>query len=183
MMRMIWIAGLALLAHASVAAAQTPTVPQMGIFKSSNPYNLCVFDSIGVCQKFLNVPATGGGAYVPTANGGLGGTFGAANGVPLFASGAVTMTGTIGSGTFVRAAAANSSVLVTNTSGVPSFSTTLPNIALGTPTSVTLTNATGLSLTTGVTGNLHECQSKFLCQGNWAGNREWRRDHHRHLDG
>jgi hypothetical protein len=50
---------------------------------------------------------------------------------------------------------ANSSVLVTNGSGVPSLSTTLPTgLALATPASVTLTNGTGLPLTTGVTGNL-----------------------------
>ena len=39
-------------------------------------------------------------------------------------------------------ATANSSVLVTDPSGVPSLSTTLPNIALGTPTSGTLSNCT-----------------------------------------
>lgn len=42
-------------------------------------------------------------------------------------------------------ATANSSVLVTNGSGIPSLSTTLPNIAIGTPTSGTLTNCTGYS--------------------------------------
>jgi hypothetical protein len=45
-------------------------------------------------------------------------------------------------------------VLVTDGSGAPSISTTLPNIALGTPTSITLINATGLPLATGVTGVL-----------------------------
>lgn len=51
-------------------------------------------------------------------------------------------------------ATANSSVLVTSAGGVPSLSTTLPNVAHGTPTSITLTSGTGLPLTTGVTGTL-----------------------------
>lgn len=47
---------------------------------------------------------------------------------------------------------ANSGVLVTSGAGAPSISTTLPNgLALGTPGSVTLTNATGLPIG-GITG-------------------------------
>lgn len=49
-------------------------------------------------------------------------------------------------------ATANSGVVVTSGAGVPSVSTTLPNgLALGTPGSVTLTNATGLPIA-GITG-------------------------------
>lgn len=41
---------------------------------------------------------------------------------------------------------ANSSVLVTSAGGVPSLSTTLPNIAIGTPTSGSLPNCTGYTV-------------------------------------
>ena len=49
-------------------------------------------------------------------------------------------------------ATVNSGVYVTNGSGVPSISTTLPNVAHGTPTSMTATNVTGLPILTGVSG-------------------------------
>lgn len=50
-------------------------------------------------------------------------------------------------------ATANSGLLVTSSGGAPSISTTMPNsIALGTPASGTLTNATGLPISTGVSG-------------------------------
>ncbi len=55
----------------------------------------------------------------------------------LYSSSANTITGL---------ATANSSVLVTSAGGVPSFSTTLPNINIGTPTAGVLTNCTGLPL-------------------------------------
>lgn len=71
------------------------------------------------------------------ARGGFGANVSAQSGVPLFATGVATFTGTTGSGNFVRA---TSPTLVTPT--------------LGTPASGTLTNCTGLPLSTGITGNL-----------------------------
>jgi hypothetical protein len=71
------------------------------------------------------------------ARGGFGADVSAQNGVPLFATGVPTFTGTTGSGNIVRAT-----------------SPTLVTPALGTPTALVLTSATGLPLTTGVTGNL-----------------------------
>lgn len=69
--------------------------------------------------------------------GGFGADVSASSGVPLFATGVPTFTGTSGSGNFARVSS-------------PTFTTP----ALGTPSAAVLTSATGLPLTTGVTGQL-----------------------------
>ena len=51
-------------------------------------------------------------------------------------------------------ATAANQVLVTSSGSVPGFSATLPSVNIGTPLSGTLTNCTGLPLTSGVIGNL-----------------------------
>jgi len=125
----------------------------------------------------LSVPSFAAtGALVSDAAGKLTNAAGASAGQVLMANGVgsvptfqeIASTGDVDSGTINEMsyyaatgttvsglATANNSVLVTSAAGVPSISSTLPNgLAMGTPASVTLTNATGLPLTTGVTGNL-----------------------------
>ena len=69
------------------------------------------------------------------SRGGFGANVSSSSGVPLFATGVATFTGTTGSGNFARA---TSPVFVTP--------------QLGTPSSGTLTNCTGLPISTGVSG-------------------------------
>lgn len=126
--------------------------------------------------------ATVTGAGTVTSVNASGGTTGLAfTGGPITVSGTLTLGGTLATangGTGLTGFTANTAIYATSTSAlasgilpvlaggtgtttatgsgsvVLSNSPTLVTPALGTPSSVTLTNATGLSLTTGVTGTL-----------------------------
>jgi len=95
---------LALLLTLLPAMASAQTAVQFGAVRTASPWNICVYDSANVCQNFLTLPSTGGGALVPSANGGTGvnnGTSTITIGGSLVLSGAYTFTGTLTGNTSV----------------------------------------------------------------------------------
>jgi len=76
---------------------------------------------------------------------------------------------TVGSGLPQWLSSSASSVLIADSGALPVFSTTLPDgLAMGTPASLTLTNATGLPVGGGGTGNSTFTAYSVICAGTTA---------------
>jgi hypothetical protein len=136
-MKKLLTAGFLLIGMAAAFAASTvnPNIPTPGSALSSAPIRAnfaATYNDITALQA--RFPAS-------AADGGFGSNISAQSGVPLFATGVPTFTGTTGTGNFARAAS-------------PTFSgtTVIGNgSVLNTPASLTLTNATGLPIS-GISG-------------------------------
>lgn len=131
-MKKLLSAGFLILGMAAAFAASTvnPNIPTPGSALSSAPIRAnfaATYNDINAIQA--RFPAS-------AADGGFGSDISAQSGVPLFASGVPTFTGTTGTGNFARATS-------------PTFSGTTvigSGSVLNTPASLTLTNATGLPI-------------------------------------
>ena len=109
---------------------------------STANFQACVIPSCSSASSALIwTPGTGWGCHTIAGSGTI--NSGSANQLAYYAGAGITLSGLT---------SCASGVYVTNGSSVPSCATTLPNIALGTPTSITLTNATGFPYATGGTG-------------------------------
>lgn len=161
-MRKLLLAGLfALLAGPACAQVQLPPINSTNGPTTSAQLKSIITDATG--SGALNfgstslavgtTPVSGGtsGQCLTISSGILGsgacGTGG--GGSPGGASGAIQYNN---AGNFGGITAVNNAVLTTNGTGAASWGTTLPNINLGTPTAITLTNGTNLPISTGVSG-------------------------------
>ena len=125
-------------------------IPKASLASPTDTY-VVTYDA--TTDKFKLAAGGGGGGGSGTVNSGT------ANQLAYYST-----TGTAVSGL----TSANNGVLVTNGSGVPSISTTLPNMAHGTPTSITLTNGTGLPVG-GVSATGTPSSSTYLRgDGTWS---------------
>lgn len=89
------LAAVAVILSGTIAHAAATAV-QWGANRGGSPWQICVFDSTNTCQPVFLLPPTGGGAYVPPANGGTGinnGSYTITLGGSVATGGAFTLSG------------------------------------------------------------------------------------------
>jgi hypothetical protein len=97
--RLIGGVSVAALFAALVSSAHAAdTSVQWGADRTVSPWSICLYDSANACQSVLTLPASGGGALIPTSVGGLGVNAGSATGIPSFLSGVASISTTLPSG-------------------------------------------------------------------------------------
>jgi hypothetical protein len=149
-----WSASPITITYGGTGITSVPTNGQLLIGNGSG-YTLSTLTagsgiSVTNSSGSITIANTGPSGTVTSVNVSGGTTGLTTSGGPITTSGTITIAGTL--------AVANGGTSVTTSTGtgsvVLSTSPTLVTPALGTPSSATLTNATGLPLTTGVTGTL-----------------------------